>query len=85
MTGYRNTPVLENMRKLPSPNFPWVMLYNSPVKRCVLGSLLLFLLLCTGVSAQAPGKSKLSYKLLSIHVNGLELVIASLPSSASYS
>jgi len=72
MTGYRNTPVLENMRKLPSPNFPCVMLYNSPVRRCVFGSLLLFLLLCSGVSAQAPGKSKLSYKLLSIHVNGLD-------------
>ena len=48
------------------------MLYNSSVSRCVLGSLLLLLLLCSGVSAQAPGKSKLSYKLLSIHVNGLD-------------
>ena len=62
----------ENIRKLPSSNFRWVMLYNSPVRRCVFGSLLLFLVLCSGVSAQAPGKSKLSYKLLSIHVNGLD-------------
>src|SRR5438552_2907160 len=62
----------ENIRKLPTSNFRWVMLYNSPVSRCVFGSLLLLLVLCSGVSAQAPGKSKLSYKLLSIHVNGLD-------------
>jgi outer membrane protein assembly factor BamA len=46
-------------------------LYTSPVKRFVFGSLLLIRLLCCGVCAQSPAKSKLSYKLLSIHVNGL--------------
>ena len=48
------------------------LLYNSPVRRCIFGFLLVFLFLCVGVQAQKPGNSKLSYKLLSIHVNGLE-------------
>jgi outer membrane protein assembly factor BamA len=44
------------------------VLYNSPVSRRSLS--LLFLLLCAVASAQTPGKTKLSYKLLSIHVKG---------------
>src|SRR5947199_6007208 len=64
-------PIAENIGKLRLSKFRRAMLYNSPVSR-VLGSLLVFLLLCSGVSGQAPGKSKLSYKLLSIHVNGLD-------------
>lgn len=48
------------------------LLYNSPVRRSVFGSLLLLVSLCVGTSAQNGSKSKLSYKLLSIHVNGLD-------------
>jgi outer membrane protein assembly factor BamA len=44
------------------------VLYNSPVSQRSLS--LLFLLLCAAASAQTPGKGKLSYKLLSIHVKG---------------
>jgi outer membrane protein assembly factor BamA len=42
------------------------------VRRSVFGSLLLVVLLCVGTLAQNGSKSKLSFKLLSIHVNGLD-------------
>src|SRR5262249_14628350 len=48
------------------------LLYNSPVmfSRCRFP--VLFLILCVTVFGQSPATSKLSYKLLSIHVNGLD-------------
>lgn len=51
------------------------VLYNSPVSSRRIGFLffLFFLLLsCAAALAQAPPKAKLSYKLLSVHVKGLE-------------
>jgi outer membrane protein assembly factor BamA len=42
------------------------------VRRSVVRSLLLLVPLCVGTLAQNGSKSKLSYKLLSIHVNGLD-------------
>ncbi len=48
------------------------MLYNSPVSCWIVRFLaLLSLLSCTLASAQSASKAKLSYKLLSIHVKGL--------------
>src|SRR5207248_8468368 len=52
-------------------------LYNSPVicrpSRIILLVVSVFLfLLCASASAQSSGKTKLSYKLLSIHVKGLK-------------
>jgi outer membrane protein insertion porin family len=49
----------------------FIVLYHSPVRRCGFSSLLLFLL-CVGLCAQQSGSSKLSYKLLSVHVSGLD-------------
>ncbi len=49
-------------------------MYNSPVRRRVFRTLpltSLLLLLCTVAFAQSARKTKLSYKLLSIHVKGL--------------
>lgn len=48
-----------------------MLLYNSPVSSRSL-RFLPFLLLCAVTSAQTAGKAQISYKLLSIHVRGLE-------------
>ena len=48
------------------------LLYNSPVGRRTSGLLILPLLFFTGVSSGQSGKAQLSYKLLSIHVKGVQ-------------
>jgi outer membrane protein assembly factor BamA len=50
--------------------FP-TLLYNSPVSRFLRRSLVAFLIFCIELCAQNSTKPKLSYKLLSIHVTGL--------------
>jgi len=50
--------------------FP-TLLYNSPVSRFLRRSLVALLIFCIELCAQNSTKPKLSYKLLSIHVTGL--------------
>jgi outer membrane protein assembly factor BamA len=50
-----------------------LVMYNSPVScRVFIPLVLSFLLFCPPAPAQSAGKAKLSYKLLSIHVKGLD-------------